>query len=223
LARYSIEETEDGSVTVYDKDAGATFHSRHGAITESKHIFIETGLDFVVPMLGKKLNVLEVGFGSGLNVLLTAIAAQKNQLEISYTAIECYPLPESVYSALNYAEVEADASFFQNLHLAGWGSSVGIFPGFELFKHHGDVNAFPFLMSPLYHLVYFDAFGPADAPEMWSVGLFEKIFESMNSEACLVTFSSKGEVKRMLKSAGFIVETLPGPPGKREITRAVKK
>jgi tRNA U34 5-methylaminomethyl-2-thiouridine-forming methyltransferase MnmC len=170
------------------------------------------------------LNILEIGFGTGLNGWLTLIEAEKREIPVHYTAIEAYPLPESVWKTLEYAGKGtgfADPSLFSRLHQATGYGPAAITGFFTLEKRCCELNSFT-PPDSTYHLVYFDAFDPSAQPELWTAGVFTKIFRSMVERGILVTYSAKGIVKRALKEAGFIVERLPGPPGKRHILRAVR-
>lgn len=212
--------TGDGSATIKNTMLNATYHSTHGAVQESKHIFIEHGLNYAIAKFGKQLNILEIGFGTGLNAFLTLIESEKRTLNIHYTGIEKFPLHESVYKRLNYAASSWEHTLFELMHAYSWEKRKHITGNFSLLKLSGDVRELE--LDRTYHLIYFDAFAPATSPELWTASIFEKTYESMVSGAALVTFCAKGEVKRILKKTGFKVETLAGPPGKREMVRAVK-
>ncbi len=170
------------------------------------------------------LNILEIGFGTGLNGWLTLAEAEKRKIPVQYTAIEAYPLPENVWKTLEYAgkgtEI-ADPFLFSRLHDATAHGPVAITDFFTLEKHCCELNSFV-PHDETYHLVYFDAFDPSAQPELWTTGVFTKIFRSMVERAILVTYSAKGIVKSALRESGFMVERLPGPPGKRHILRAVR-
>ncbi len=213
-----IRTTADGSHTLFIPELNEPYHSVNGAITESEHIFIRNGLLF---MKKEKISILEFGFGTGLNALLTAMEAKKRELSIHYTAIEKYPLTTKEVASLNYPQILGEEAnpLFIKIHEASWDENIEIFPGFTLHKiNNGFLETDHF---PVTDLVYFDAFAPEIQPELWSEELFKKIARNMNNNGILVTYSSKGSVKRALQSAGFNVEKVPGPPGKREITRAI--
>jgi tRNA U34 5-methylaminomethyl-2-thiouridine-forming methyltransferase MnmC len=215
--------TADGSHSVNDAEKGISFHSRFGALQESKHIFIEAGL---MPHLHRKqtTHILEMGFGTGLNAFLTlSESIQKNQ-SIWYDTIEAFPLPPEIWQRLNFAEVsgqQALQSLFLKLHEAAWSQPVSITGTFTIFKHHCSLKAFE--ASRQFDIVYFDAFAPEDQPELWTEESFRTIARMMAPGAALVTYCSKGAVRRALIAAGLQVEKLPGPAGKREIVRATKK
>ena len=215
-----IEITEDGSTTLKLTEFDEQFHSIHGAINESIHIYINAGLNFLVER--EALKILEVGFGTGLNALLTLqnIGARK----IEYHAIEAYPLKEEEYKQLNYNlfidnELKIIYSKIMQFDEEKW---MNINANFKLKVSVSKIEEIH-LESDEYDLVYFDAFGPAVQPELWSEKIFEKIYHSMAQNSVLVTYCSKGAVKRSLKGVGFEVLALPGPIGKREITRCLKK
>lgn len=217
-----VLHTQDGSVTLLNKQLNATYHSTHGAVQESRHIFIERGFDHVTQVFGNNVHVFEIGFGTGLNTFLTLQQGLKNKVTVRYSALEKFPVPDTLFDALNFAgfaEKEQEP-LFKNIFSCAWNKPMQIAPGFELTKHQGDVSTFQFPEN--IHLVYYDAFAPGVAPEMWQPVIFERLFKSMPLGAALVTFCAQGAFKRMLKETGFKVEALPGPPGKREMTRAIR-
>ena len=170
------------------------------------------------------IRIFEAGFGTGLNAYLTFLASEKERKKVHYTSIEKYPLGENTVKSLNYTE-KADpekVKVFKVLHDAPWDIDVNISDHFTLYKMRGDLKELK-VQDSIYDLVYFDAFGPDVQPDLWTEEIFRVLFHSMKKNACLVTYSVKGSVKRALKAAGFSLEKLPGPPGKREITRATKK
>jgi tRNA U34 5-methylaminomethyl-2-thiouridine-forming methyltransferase MnmC len=211
--------TSDGSHTVYIPELDEHYHSIHGAVQESEHIFIRSGFDFCQ---ADPLFIFEVGFGTGLNALLTAINAMRGPREVFYTSIEKYPLEENISKQLNHYNFagEKGREISSLISSAPWGRMNNICRNFSIEKIAGDIIQSD--ISGKYDLIYFDAFGPDKQPEIWTSEIFEKISEATNSNGVLVTYSSKGEVKRNLRSAGFNITLLPGPPGKREITRAIK-
>lgn len=220
----SLKITDDGSHTIWRDDWGEPFHSIYGAMQESEHVFIETGLNYCTSFF-KEIYLLEIGLGTGLNAFLTWLYAEKHQIKITYTAFEPFPIPRHLASQLNYADlrqVEGAALALSNIHDALYENiprTIGKF--FKIQALRADfrrVSLNPFL----YHCVFFDAFDPAKDPELWAVPVFKKLNESLISGGVLVTYSAKGQVRRNLKEAGFSVQKLPGPPGKREITRAIK-
>jgi len=215
--------TGDGSHTLYVPGLEENYHSVFGAIAESRHIFIEAGLKYVSRSSGK-INILEVGFGTGLNALLTLLEAEKSGYNIDYTTIEPYPLTESVVSGLNYPDMlnnhDCQTLFYQ-LHSSSWNTKTILGKTFSITKMQIALQDFS-PQSKTFDLVYFDAFGPDVQPEMWTQEMFDKIASGMKQGGVLVTYSTKGIVKRNLKQAGFSIEKLPGPKGKREILRATR-
>jgi tRNA U34 5-methylaminomethyl-2-thiouridine-forming methyltransferase MnmC len=213
--------TGDGSHTLFVPSLKEHYHSTFGAIRESSHIFIGAGFN-AVTRDDKPVQIFEVGFGTGLNAWLTLLESSKLKLPVHYTAIESDPVERSMIESLNYPELLNQSSpQFLDLHEAQWGVEERITEHFFLKKIHGKIQDHE-LPGETYDLVYFDAFGPDVQPELWKVEIFRKLFNGMKPGAILVTYSVKGSVKRALKSAGFTLEKLPGPPGKREITRATK-
>jgi len=227
--RRVIEKTEDGSATLFVPELNEHYHSVKGARTESRHIFINMGLK---ASAASHPRVLEIGFGTGLNALLTLETAEKEKRHIHYTSIELYPLAWQEVDALNYS----NHPLFKTLHEAAWEEEANITPYFTLLKIQENVVSDEWLAinderSPLtpnrlsqkYDLVYFDAFAPEKQPEMWKEEIFRKLYAVMNDNGILTTYCSKGVIRRMLQSIGFKVERLPGPPGgKREILRGRK-
>lgn len=212
--------TDDGSHTLYVPGIDEHYHSRFGAITESRHIFINAGLASLPP---GDTSILEVGFGTGLNALLTAMHAGKEKIRVSYTSLEKYPLDVEVISRLNYGSMagEEGQELLTAIHTAPWNSTAAITGWFTLEKRLTDLTAED--PAGIYDLVYFDAFGPDKQPEMWSETVMRRIAAVTHPGSVFVTYSAKGDLKRMLRSLGFEVKLLPGPPGKRVITRAVKR
>jgi tRNA U34 5-methylaminomethyl-2-thiouridine-forming methyltransferase MnmC len=214
--------TQDGSYTLYSKEHEVTYHSRYGAIQESNHVFIHSGL---LPHLKKqdKISILELGFGTGLNVLLTwKNIVDIDTVHVDYHSFDVYPLPEDLLNACVYEDhLKIPTSISKNILTSDWDKLIEVDSRFKLTKHNKDILE-ETLTDNYFDIVYFDAFSPESQPELWSASLFEKIYESMTGQAVLVTYCAKGEVKRILKKIGFTLESLPGPPGKREMTRATK-
>ncbi|MGQ1947891.1 tRNA (5-methylaminomethyl-2-thiouridine)(34)-methyltransferase MnmD [Geofilum sp. OHC36d9] len=211
--------SEDGSTTLYRPDLDEHYHSVHGAVQESLHVFINAGLKQINK---SKFNLLEVGFGTGLNAYLT-LASMNGNSECHYHSLEKYPLPKEYGKAINYPEVypfQGAREFFDRMHQCAWESEQLIQSGFFLRKIETDFNRFQFDAS--YDLIYFDAFGPDKQAEMWTPDLFVKLSEATNPGGILTTYSAKGTVRRALAAAGYVVDRLPGPPGKREMIRAIK-
>jgi len=216
--------TNDGSDTVYDDQCDAHFHSLHGALTESKHVFMQNGLDRLSSHL-KNIDVLEIGFGTGLNAYLSAgWAHQKEGKTIRYVAIENQPLPKELWEQLNYPsliELPQDSIHFADLHLCAWNESIALSSHFYL--HKSLVNALQWESDMDFDIVFMDAFAPSTQPELWTEYMLHRLHQRMKFGGLISSYCAKGSYRRMLKSTGFGVEILPGPPGKREMTLAVKK
>lgn len=216
-----IIQTSDGSTTIYLPDMDENYHSTHGAIQEVEHVFIKHGLREMEERKLDKIAIFEMGFGTGLNAFLTKIRSKST---IEYTGIEAFPVSDAEIEALNYVELvgEEFSNEFNLIHQAEWNESVTIDANFSLKKIEEKIEAFS-MPSEEFDLVYFDAFGPRAQSEMWSVEILQKMYDGLKFGGALVTYSARGQLKRDLKSLGFTVESLPGPPGKREMTRAWKK
>ena len=215
-----LEQTADGSYTLYVPELDEHYHSVKGALTESQHIFIDMGLkhsSVTAP------HILEIGLGTGLNCVLTLLEAKESQRHVHYTGIERYPLNEEIIRKLNYPSIigkECEEDYFA-IHQAPWEEDVCLSPWFTLHKLEGDFTHYSFEQK--YDIIYFDAFAPEKQPEMWEQSLFDNLYQVLNEGGILTTYCAKGVVRRMLQTAGFKVERLPGPPGgKREILRATK-
>ena len=216
-----IRKTADGSTTLLHEGLNETYHSVHGALTESLHVFIEKGARFAAEKFsGSTLEILEIGFGTGLNACLTRAFATAFPVAIRYCSIEKYPLPEEIWRALEFPDI--DPIKLSELHQAPWNVPVKFDSDFELLKMEGDVTQQDFA-SRKFNVIYFDAFAPNKQPELWTPAIFSAMYEALKDEGLLVTYCAKGQFKRDLRSVGFIVESLPGPPGKREMVRAFRR
>jgi tRNA U34 5-methylaminomethyl-2-thiouridine-forming methyltransferase MnmC len=215
-----IKVTDDGSNTLYIPEMDEHYHSHFGALTESMHIFINQGLNFCSK---DNIRILEIGFGTGLNALLTTMQAGMNRKNIYYFALEKYPLPSDVINKLNFGSLTGTIgeNLFKEIHASAWGKTSEITELFTLFKQEMDLTTD--VIPEKYDLIFFDAFGPDKQPEMWSNEVFAKISEASVPGTIFVTYSAKGTLKRMLRDFGFDVTLLPGPPGKRCMTRAIKQ
>lgn len=215
--------TEDGSHSLYVPHLNEHYHSTHGAIQESRHVYIDTGLNACKL---EKINVLEIGFGTGLNTFLTLMESEKTNKVVKYTSLELYPLAIESAKQLNYAEQLTDkkrVTQFLDLHKTPWGKEVDITPNFSLRKIETDISNPNNLDTTVhYDVIYFDAFAPEKQPEMWTQQIFDKLFSLSNKNAIITTYCAKGVVRRMIESSGYKMERLPGPPGKREILRGRK-
>ena len=216
-----LQFTADGSHTLQIEELNVTYHSKHGAIQESQHVFINAGITYLHQL--KQLNeyrILEMGFGTGLNALLTAIFSPQMNVHINYHSIEAFPLTSDEVLSLNYGMLLQQPSLFSQIHAAAWNMATRIGPTFELHKYHGKLDTFS--TQEKFNLIYYDAFAPTAQPELWTVEVFEKLYQLLKPEAILVTYCSKGIVRRAMEAAGFRVTKLQGPPGKREMVRAFR-
>ncbi len=216
-----IIQTNDGSSSIYLPDWDEHYHSKHGAINEAYHVFIKNGLDLFDD--GSKIEILEIGLGTGLNCFITFLESQKRNLQIDYDGVEAFPLKAEEISQLNYVEelIAADyKNIFKKIHKIEWNKKIEINSNFtikkrkQFFKEINDENKF--------NLIYFDAFGARVQPELWTEDIFKKMYDALKNKGILVTYSAKGSVRRAMQSVGFEVERLPGPPGKREMLRGRK-
>ena len=214
----SIILTDDGSNSLFNNDINESYHSKHGAINESQHIFINYGLQYICK---KEIKIFEVGFGTGLNALLSFLYSKNKKIRIDYQTIEKFPLEKSDYSTLNFSELlNIKKNIFTNLHKSKWESKSEISDLFSITKYAKDLNNFNH--KCYYDLIYFDAFSPEKQPELWSENIFKSLYNNLNYNGILITYCAKGAIKRKLKKIGFQVFALPGPNGKREITQARK-
>lgn len=211
-----IVETADGSTTIEVPELGVSYKSVHGAATESRHVFVENGLKVRWRTAERPLDVLEIGFGTGLNALNTLSACEEARVAVRYTGVEFYPVAAEEVSALNYQPRE----WLLRLHEADWGQLVPVSAYFSLEKLRTGIETF--CRPDGFDVVYFDAFAPSAQPHLWQLPVMSNMFSSLRSGGVLVTYCAQGEFRRTLKAAGFVVEKVAGPPGKREMTRAVK-
>lgn len=214
-----ITTTNDGSNTIYIAELDEHYHSTHGALQEALHVFIETGLRHV-SQSKSMVRILEIGFGTGFNALLTAL---NTEIPVHYTGLEAYPVSNKMVEELNYSAIlgsDEAANVMAKVNIAAWEQDVVISDSFTLKKVENKLGDIQF--DSQFDLVYFDAFGPRAQPDMWHPDHFEKILNAMTPGAVLVTYCAKGQVRRDLQAVGFSVERLPGPPGKREMLRATK-
>ncbi len=219
-----IITTADGSKTIHLPELNEHYHSKHGAINEAKHVFVKSGFDHILSKNKPgSLDIIEIGFGTGLNAFITFLEAEKINLPIYYVGVEGYPVALPEAKLMNYPEVLAvkeKQQVFDIMHQSLWELPVDITSNFKLVKRKQffadiiDKNSFD--------LIYFDAFGARVQPELWTIEIFKKMYEALRSRGVLVTYSAKGSVRRAMQEVGFAVERLPGPPGKREMLRATK-
>ncbi len=210
--------TSDGSTTIHLPDWNEQYHSKNGSINETYHVFIDKGLKQVN---SDKVSILEIGFGTGLNCFITYLEAKK---EIDYVGVEAYPVSAEEVEKLNFISVlksEQESAIFDKMHTVSWNEKHQITETFSLLKRKQffeDIED-----KEAFHLIYFDAFGARVQPELWTETIFTKMYTALKEEGILVTYSAKGSVRRAMQAVGFIVERLPGPPGKREMLRGRKR
>lgn len=214
--------TGDGSTTIHLPDWDEQYHSKHGAIAEAQHVFIETGLHhYLAENTTMPISILEIGFGTGLNALLTFAESEQLKISINYVGIEAYPVAMEEVAKLNYtALTKISEEVFLTLHKSPWEETTDIANHFSLTKRKqffAEISE-----KDTYHLIYFDAFGARVQPELWTEQIFEKMYNALRQGGVLVTYAAKGSVRRAMQAVGFKVERLPGPPGKREMLRAKK-
>jgi tRNA U34 5-methylaminomethyl-2-thiouridine-forming methyltransferase MnmC len=211
--------TADGSPTLYLPELDETYHSMHGSVQEARHVFIENGLRFVA-VQSKQVKILEVGFGTGLNALLTAQYAKENAINVHYVGLEAYPVEEEIWKEIKYLDDRDAQVFYSQMMALHFGVSKELHAYFNLEKLAERIQLWS--TQQKFDLIYYDAFGPKAQSEMWELAIFEKLYALLNKGGVLVTYCAQGQFKRHLKSLGMGVEGLPGPPGKREMTRAIK-
>lgn len=218
--RREVVQTDDGSTTIYIPELNENYHSSHGALQEAEHVFIKHGITTVDQ---PNIRVFELGFGTGLNALLSLKYAFEKGVSIQYVGLEAYPVKAELIASLNYVNLIGDGylSNFELMHSSNWNEPIQISSEFELTKLEQKIENFDLNVEP-FDLIYFDAFGHRAQPEMWDISVLLKMFDLLKKGGVMVTYAARGQFKRDLKQLGFIVESLPGPPGKREMTRAIK-
>ena len=214
--------TGDGSVTIHLPDWNEQYHSKHGAIAEARHVFLKSGLHhFLAENPCEDISILEIGFGTGLNALLTVSEIEKLKISCNYIGLEAYPISAEEILKLNYPEKAAiSAALFEQLHNVPWEKNSEITSRFSITKRKqffSDISE-----ENAVNLIYFDAFGARVQPELWTEEIFAKMYAALKTKGVLVTYAAKGIVRRAMQAVGFTVERLPGPPGKREMLRATK-
>ncbi|NMH86506.1 tRNA (5-methylaminomethyl-2-thiouridine)(34)-methyltransferase MnmD [Flavivirga algicola] len=221
--------TADGSSTIHLPDWDEQYHSKHGAIQEAYHVFIKHGLHHfynTVPISSghKHISILEIGFGTGLNAFITLIESEKLDVSINYFGVEGYPVSMGEIDQLNYPSelnIENKKGIFKELHKISWEETHKLSRNFSIEKQNRFFSEIK--EKEAYNIIYFDAFGARVQPELWTESIFSKMYDALQIEGVLVTYSAKGSVRRAMEAVGFKVERLPGPPGKREMLRATKK
>ena len=215
--------TEDGSSSLFNAQLNETYHSVHGAVAESRHVFIKAGLQYYIDKhQPAEIRIFEVGLGTGLNAYLTALFAKANpSLSVVYHSIDTVVMPNEVLADINYPEIlGADRELFEKLHLCPTDTTVELLPNFVIKKVCFDINGYKPDMG--FNIIYFDAFAPDKQPEMWLPALFEKLYAALAVNGIMVTYCAQGQFRRNLKAVGFTLEKLAGPPPKREMTRVTK-
>lgn len=217
-----VVKTSDGSTTIFLPELDENYHSTHGALQEAIHVFIENGLKHCEADLDR-IRIFELGFGTGLNALLTLLHHQK---PVDYFGLEAFPVEKELLDQLNYAETiveERATDLFHKIHASEWGKPITIEEGFTLEKVALKIEELKDeQLNGSFDLIYFDAFGPRAQAELWEPEIMQKMADLLRPGGVLVTYCAQGQFKRNLKGAGFSIERLPGPPGKREMTRGVK-
>ena len=215
-----IIKTNDGSNTIYLPGLDETYHSKFGAIQEARHVFILNG---IARLYKQEIKLFELGFGTGLNALLTAIYAKDKQLKITYITIEKYPLEKPFIEELNFHEyIDHSKELFYKIHHSAWDILTEITPYFSILKIKDDILTNKQPLPSSIDIIYFDAFAPSKQAELWSEEIFKEMHHILNQNGLLVTYSSAGVVKKALRSVGFMVKRLPGPPGKHHMLSAQK-
>jgi tRNA U34 5-methylaminomethyl-2-thiouridine-forming methyltransferase MnmC len=218
--RREIAITSDGSTTIHLPEWNENYHSKHGAIQEAKHVFIQHGLALFE---GKTVSILEIGFGTGLNAFISYLEAKTLKSHIDYVGVEAYPISQDEILSMNYVKelnAVSESSVFEKMHSIPWEEKNAISNEFVLTKRQQFFDAITDLEA--YDLIYFDAFGYRVQPELWSTDIFRKMYNALKPKGVLVTYAARGVVKRSMMEVGFTVEKLAGPPGKREMFRAFK-
>jgi len=212
--------TSDGSSTIFIPEMDETYHSSHGAIQEARHVFLKYGIESIDKI---DLKIFEMGFGTGLNALLSLQSSNEHNKNITYHSIEAFPVEMELIEKLNYVQ-EINPSYgkdFNLMHTSDWNKDVQISDRFTLYKIHAKIEKYT-MPEACYDLIFFDAFGPRAQEKMWTVEILQKMYDGLVKGGMLVTYCAQGQFKRNLKMLGFEIEALPGPPGKREMTRAIK-
>lgn len=215
-----IIQTSDGSTTIHLDEWNESYHSKHGAIQEAKHVFIKNGLSLFE---GRAISILEIGFGTGLNAFISFLEASGLHQTIDYIGVEAYPVASEELVSMNYVQelnAQNELAIFKKMHESAWNEKIVLSDFFNLTKRQQffqDIDDFE-----QFDLIYFDAFGYRVQPELWSTEIFQKMYNALKTNGVLVTYAARGVVKRSMQEVGFRVEKLAGPPGKREMFRAIK-
>lgn len=215
-----IITTEDSSHSLYDDERKETYHSNRGAISESLHVFIRNGLHYMHRKGLKSMRILEIGFGTGLNALLSYSYSIKHPLNILYESLEPYPISLKIASKLNYVQTIEEQNIFSKMHRSPWENPIRLSKNFELLKRHSKLEDFN--TDTKYHLIYFDGFSPSKQPEIWHRKNLAKCFYVLETDGILTTYCAQGQFKRSLVAVGFVTKSLTGAIGKKEMVRATK-
>lgn len=220
-----IVTTADGSTSILLPEWQEQYHSKHGAIQEANHVFINAGLIHLLNKNNyKEISILEIGFGTGLNALLTLLKAEELKIKTNYVGVEGYPIETSEIKQLNYTNILKSKSLsngiFNKMHQISWNKTHSISEYFNLKKEEKFFSEINYINT--FNLIYFDAFGARVQPELWTMPIFKTMYKALKKKGVLVTYSAKGSAKRAMQEVGFTVEKIEGPPGKREMLRAIK-
>lgn len=216
-----IQITQDGSTTIHLPELNESYHSKHGAIQEAKHVFIQNGLSSCA---GESVSILEIGFGTGLNAFITFLETLNSNQAIDYVGVEAYPVAKEEVLQLNYVELLQAQSYnlvFEKMHESNWNEPIAMTSNFTLTKRKQFFNEIN--DNSRFDLIYFDAFGYTVQPELWNNEIFEKMFTALKPNGVLVTYACRTVIKKAMQNAGFITFKLPGAPGKREMLKAIKQ
>ncbi len=216
----AILHTHDGSTTIHIEEWDECYHSKFGAIQEAQHVFIKNGLSL---FKDQSISILEIGFGTGLNAFITFLESKKLGLQVDYVGIEAYPISQTETKEMNYVselKAESDEAVFETMHSCPWEEKINLKIDFDLTKKKQFFHEIEYLEK--FDLIYFDAFGYRVQPELWTLEIFKLMFKALKKNGVLVTYAARSIIKKNMKEAGFTVEKLQGPPGKREMFRATK-
>ena len=215
-----IIQTADGSHSLQSPTFEVSYHSKHGAIQETQHVFINAAFNEKIKT-EKELAILGIGFGTGLNAYMTYLEATQQQIKVNYTAVEAYPIDLKTAKSLNYPTLlKQPTADFLEFHTIEWEQRTPINAYFEIIKLKKTFQELTFQNT--FDIIYFDAFAPTSQPELWETAVLQIMYDALKKGGILTTYCAKGVVKRTLKAIGFTIEAIPGPPGKREMTRATK-
>lgn len=219
----NIIETSDGSHTILSDIFGVSYHSKYGAIQETQHVFITSALQQKA-LEQTNIAVLDIGFGTGLNALMTYIEAKNRNLNVTYVGVEAFPISLETAKSLNFTsllnEPDTTNGVFIKMHESPWSTPIQLTEYFNFTKLNQRFQDLAFTNQ--FDVIYFDAFAPSSQPELWEAPIMQIMYDALVANGILTTYCAKGVVKRTMKGVGFQIERLPGPPGKREMTRAKK-